>query len=260
MANAYQNAILTESSLIHYWELDESSGTTAADSKGSLAGTISGSSPPTLGQPGIPAGGTCYLFSGTTTNDSSYISASSFSTGGTGLSIECWVYLSASLTRAQFVAGWWQNPSTYAGDLYLSASGQPTWYIYDGTSHTITGTVLSTGIWHHLVAVAPGSGGGTIQLYIDGMTQTGISTPGASYNVANSIPFWIGGGVTGGISVYDATFRIDEVAVYNAVLTPSQVTNHYNTGITSPATPSYSSSGVLRPTALRAIDLCSFRD
>jgi hypothetical protein len=247
MPNPYQTLILSYSSLIHYWELDELSGSSAADSKGSLAGTIATGSArsPTLGVGGLPAGGTSFLFNGATGFHDSNVSVSAFSIGGVaGFTVEAWVYIPSSPASAQHVVAFSDSGAgSFSGRIHLQSDKTPQADVYDGTGHTINGNApLSNTTWHHLVMVCPASG--TMTLYVDGVAQTNTASLGTPYNLGNALAFWIGGGTA---AWDDATFQIDEVAVYNDVLTPTQILNNYNTGMTTFSPVNYVGMSSLMP-------------
>jgi hypothetical protein len=70
--------------------------------------------------------------------------------------------------------------------------------------------------------------------------------------MANALPLYVGGG---GVYAFDATFQVDEVAVYNAPLSAARVTAHYNAGIT---VPTIAGSGVVALSPLTAAGVGSF--
>ncbi len=256
MPNAYQTIILSESGLIHYYELDETSGTTAADSKGVLNGTHGGSNSVTVNQVGIPAGGKSVLYLGNAgSTASSYTQISTgFATGGTGVTIEAWVYLSETVTENKTIASH-SSGSTFGVTLYLASGRIPKFFAGDGSGHTITADgAISTGAWHHIVGVAPTSG--AMKLYVDGVVQTTTISLGTPIDISTSMSLFIGGGNSFGFP--DATFQIDEVAVYNAPLDATTTLGHYNAGVTAPDHPLPVSTGVFVETG-NAIGLLASR-
>ncbi|MEI2639941.1 MAG: LamG domain-containing protein [Microthrixaceae bacterium] len=94
--------------------------------------------------------------------------------------------------------------------------------------HTSTGAIavqgstrVAVGEAHHLVGTYDGS---HVRIFVDGVlsavqTKTGLLT--------GSGPFWIGKNSVHG---YPFDGAIDEVAVYDSVLSPTQVTAHYQAG------------------------------
>ena len=235
MANAYQTLILSESGLVSYWELDEPSGTTSTDSKGSHTATLGGTTPPTLAQSGIPVGGTSYLFNGAGSSggtDSYTKTASGFDLGGTGVTVECWVYITTNPGRGQFVAGY--SDSGHACYILLGSSRIMTWNLWDSVAgnNVMNGIgALALNSWHHLVGI--GTAGGSMELYVDAVVQvvTPIMLAGTIFQNASGhleASFNIGGGTN---ITFDSQFKIDEVALYNVALTPTQISAHYAAGL-----------------------------
>src|SRR5207244_1110284 len=85
--SAYDSLILGETGLVSYYETDGDSGTNAVDSKDANTGTYAGGF--TLGQSGIPSGGSSVLYNGTT-GKCTATDANNLDLGNT-LSIEAWV-------------------------------------------------------------------------------------------------------------------------------------------------------------------------
>lgn len=96
----------------------------------------------------------------------------------------------------------------------------------------VTAPAITDTSWHHIVVVRAGS---SLNAYIDGVavTLTARTTggaPTATISTGNPTKFGTVGGVT------DAHFNgsIDEVGVWNRVLTSTEVTNLYNGGVGLP--------------------------
>ena len=93
-----------------------------------------------------------------------------------------------------------------------------------GTSDT---TIVSTtggynnGAWHHVVFTRNKTTGALL-LYIDGVAQGSATGSTASLTAAANINF---GRIQSGGNFYAGS--MDEIAVYNVVLTPAIVTAHY---------------------------------
>ncbi len=231
MPNVYQTIVLAETGLIHYYELDGTSGITATDSKGILNGSHGGSNNVTVNQAGIPAGGRSVLYLGTAgSTTSSYTQVAPFATGGTGITVEAWVFLSATVTESKTIASH-SSGATFGATLYLASGRIPKFFAADGSGHTITADgAISTDTWHHIVGVAPTSG--TMKLYVDGAVQSTTISINTPIDISTSMEFVIAGGNIFGFP--DATFQIDEVAVYNAPLDATAVLIHYNAGLVTP--------------------------
>jgi hypothetical protein len=233
--SAYDTLILSYPSLIDYWPLSELTGTTSLDMQGSHPLTTGGTNPPTLGQGGLPSGETAYLFNGQGGNAGSYaITTPAWNIGGTGITIEAWIYIATNPGEAEWIAGIYYS-GFLVGNLATQSDRSCIWNNWDNgaSGRQITGPVLSLGTWHHLVGVAAAAG--LMQFYIDTVAQTGQTMSGtvwASNNAAASANGWnIGGGST---STKDAKFKVAKVALYNALLTPTQITANYNAGLLAP--------------------------
>jgi hypothetical protein len=146
------------------------------------------------------------------------------------MTIEAWVKPTDYSNYAGIVGKTVGNlPAPY--DLYLSqGSGLPTFLRGDGTwSHlgAVSGTSAPPlGRWSHIVVTISGT---TVTHYLNGV-QNGTGTL-ASLSRDAGTPLKIGS--------RDDLFTmfkggIDEVAVYNVALTPSQVSNHYSIGTAPP--------------------------
>jgi hypothetical protein len=224
----YRDLVLNDTGLYGYWRLGETSGTVAADAKGTNNGTYVGGV--TLGSPGVIVNdpNTAATFNGVNQK----VSLPALATM-TDFSIEAWTLLAAGAvnnangnnalygannqvrllvrpglgnTATDILAGVWLNGSEY--------SIQP----------TSTQSNLTT--WVHWVLTRSGA---TLTLYRNGV-QVGQRTDlpaAASANVSG----WIG---SQGGSAYYLNGRIDELAIYTAALRPSAVVAHYNAALTGP--------------------------
>ena len=232
MATAYDTLILAEPSLIHYYEMTETSGVTAIDAVAAHNGTYNGSpfSATNLGKPGLPSGGFSVQFLGSGST-SSGVSIGTFSTGGTGETVEAWVYLTSLPAGQQTVITHSiKSSGAYSTIVQVNTDGTIRWYMATsgGTFDTATTTTLSLNTWHHITLAAPSSG--TAHLYIDGVASTGI---------AIGTPNGIGSAYYLDVGMYDdgtfaATFKITKAAIYNSGLSGSAVLAHYNAGLAVP--------------------------
>jgi hypothetical protein len=250
MSTPYQALILSEAGLVDFWELAELSGATSADAIGPNPCTIGGTYPPTLGQPGIPNGGTSYSFNSHGNNggvDSYTKDGSAFSIGGSAVSLEAWIYIPGPTYngRGQFVAGFWHNDLPVW--LLLGTTAVPSftlWTSTTGNSQINGGAGLSVGAWHYLVGTGVA---GAMNFYIDSVVQTPIAVAGHPSPNATPDEFAIGGGTN---VTFDANLSIANVALYNVVLSQAQVTAHWQLGTTNPALGTIASSA--GPDALAA--------
>ncbi len=214
--SAYSAIILAEPSLVSYWKLDEPSGTSAADSKGSNTGTYSGTYTPAV--TGIAGdGNTAVNFS---TNGQVTIGNPANLQLVAPFSLEAWVKapvgdvvpIITKYSGASGFAGWgvrFGGTTTRKFDFWTGAGG---WFT--GT------TVYSLNAYHHVVCTLSGT---TATIYVDGvLDRTGT----VSLSLATAADVVIGKNNTAD----NSNSIIDEVAVYSAALSLSDVVAHYNAG------------------------------
>ncbi|MFM7204352.1 MAG: LamG-like jellyroll fold domain-containing protein [Myxococcota bacterium] len=222
-ATSYAAEVLADNP-VSYWRLGESSGTVATDQKGLNDGTYVGAV--TKGVTGALIGDTdtAISFSGST---SDYVRFNAFkSHPSTAATFEFWM---KSLDKSK-------NGTPYS---YLTSTTTNTndYLIYDyqnlalyvNGSAITSGQVLTDGNWHHVV-VTWNSSDGAARVYVDGVVKL-QSTIAKGAVIA-------GGGVAmlgqeqdcaGGCFEASQAFIgvIDEVALYNVVLTPERVLAHF---------------------------------
>lgn len=99
--------------------------------------------------------------------------------------------------------------------------------IYDETAGTfrISEVNPADGDWHHLVVTFQSGVANGTTIYFDGR-PVAVTTMTV---VTQSQPLYISGSTLGGGSEYVAGL-IDEVAVYNTILSPTTITDHHNSG------------------------------
>jgi len=221
--NMFKELSGSESGLENYWKLNETSGTTAIDSKGSTPLTLYNSTGNQWQNSGAFSGSRNALnFDGT--ND--YVSiADNYSLHlSNTITIEAWVYptnldgrRSIYSTRRNDEAGCYQleigNGSGSSGSNRVAVSGQGTWVAQTNDN------AISPNVWTHIVYTRSGSGAGTHKIYVNGVEQTLISDDAYSF-VDNSSIKMIGVGTS--LSWYFAG-QIDEVRIWNDVRTQSEI-------------------------------------
>src|SRR5438132_3668388 len=223
-ATSAQTAV-AGSGLVAAYSFDEGSGTTAADSSGDgNTGTISNAT-------WTPAGkfGSALSFNGTsswlTVPDSSSLDLT------TAMTLEAWV-------KPASLSGWdaiveKEQPGELAYALYANSdTNQPDGIVYiNSEQDTRAGGQLPLNSWSHVAATYDGS---TLAVYVNG-------TLVSSRPVTGSIKTSTGMLRIGGDSVWGEYFNglIDEVRVYNGVLTASAIqadmTTPVNTSASAPA-------------------------
>jgi acid phosphatase type 7 len=220
----YSGVVSSTPGLVSYWRLGESSGTVACDSAGHNNGTYLGGA--ALGTSGAISGDpdTAASFNGSS-SQVSVPAAGSLNVGDT-FSIEGWVKRAdSSIGSNQAIVskqeGSWVLMFNESGQLTLRRST-----VADVATATVVTTDTSS--WHYVVATKTGP---SVHLYLDGMDVTGPVSNQTM--VDNNQPLAIGQST--GTAYLNGS--VDEVALYNSVLTPAQVAEHYSAGINAPLAP-----------------------
>jgi len=224
---SYSSTILATSGLISYWRFGEASGTNAADSYGSNTGTYVGT--PTLGVTGAITSdsNTAVRLNGT----SQYVTVADNTTLNVAngpLSVEAWVKFTSIPSSTAVVV----RRGTNAYSLGFNGGAGNTFYLTKAGSSTdivtTSTTVSDTTTWHHIVATKTGA---TSHIYLDGQDVTTIVGDQTLADPGTAL--WIGAN-QGSNQYFPGS--IDEVAVYNVVLTAAQVLDHYTQGTSANAT------------------------
>lgn len=234
---SYASLILSESGLAAYYQMQDASGTSIADSKGTNTGTATGSAASySWQQASLPGLGNCIQMTG----------AAYFSVPRSiqdDFSIEFWFktstnggsgslyYQGTALVDAEVSGVTNDFGISYSGAGQLNAgTGNPDYSMNYGA--------LADGNWHHVVMTRQKSTGNA-WLYVDGVqvaTATGKST--ASLTAPGSIGL-------GGQGAGNYTGYMCHVALYTSMLSATQVAAHsaagrriVNLSSTTPAAPS----------------------
>ncbi|MFT4547520.1 MAG: hypothetical protein ACI8XO_001888 [Verrucomicrobiales bacterium] len=241
---AYRNLVLGDNPIVYY-EFDETGGTTAANSAttgATYTGTFNtAGGAVTVGQASFAQGGTAYDFGG-----GFVASASALTSSLSEWSVEAWVnYDSAKSSASNFLSndqGGWNNDVLIGIGAESGGVGVPAGSVGGvqqappGGPRDFTGSALAADEWHHVVLTASTSAG-ALTLYIDGMVA---GTPDTS--LVNGVTFnGVGGlGAAPNLTIgaarpnsADAGYRpydglLDELAIYDSVLTPAQISAHAN--------------------------------
>jgi hypothetical protein len=218
---SYQSIVLADGA-VGYWQLNELVGTTATDSTGNSNGTYTNlGAGGTLGQPGIPAGGTAVLFISSGAGRVVVGDVASQHVGDT-FTMEAWVKrVVGKLGSTQAIL----CGSSSAGLMRFNASDQ-----LDAVKNNIqdigpaTITTVADGIFHHCVWT---KAAGLNRLYVDGVNVTGSLV---NQTISNSAGYWIGIDPFG-TNVADMTAC--HVALYPTALSAATVQNHFQIGSTT---------------------------
>lgn len=218
--DAYGVAITADQPSL-YWRLNEAGGTLEQDSSlNGNSGLISGTE--TFGQPGVlPSTGTAITFAGT----DGVIAGVNAVNNPLNFSLETW--FKTTTTQGGKLIGFGDSQTgtsnNYDRHVYMNRNGTLAFGVWTGQPNLATSTAsYNDGAWHHLVATQSTTSG--LVLYVDGAAVgTNPQTAAQPYS-----GYWRIGGDTNwgdGAAFFNGT--LDESAVYNSVLTPTQVLNHY---------------------------------
>ena len=197
-----------------YWKLDETSGTTALDSRANFDGTYTNV---TLGLPGAtPVSGNSASFNGTSAN----IAIPALNLNSNVLTITAWVNRSSneSLSSGIFFN---RANATVSGLNFNNGTANELGYTWNGNPSTYG--------WHSLLVV-PSNVWTFVALVIEPTrARMFMSTNGVLYsntnNVANAVQAFDGASYIGQDSLGGRFFKgqLDEVQFFNQALTPAQL-------------------------------------
>lgn len=226
-ASAYQRAVLADTPFL-YWKLDEPSGTVAADtSVNSHPGTIVNT--PALGQtPLISTGKACRYTAASSQYTWYSVGGGLPNPGQSVLSVECWIKTTQSGGGFPAIVGAANaNASQQAFLLRLNASNaiEAVWWSSGGASFVHDGsTVVNGGGAHHVVMTQDGT---KSHIYIDAVEDGAGSAYSASPTVGTLWEFGVATRFHFGVAAEFFDGTVDEVAIYNTVLSPARVAAHY---------------------------------
>ena len=216
-------AMAQPSGLVAAYAFNEGTGTTTVDASGNgNTGSLSNTTWTAAGR-----FGGALLFNGT--NARVTISNAPSLQLTTGMTLEAWVYPTATLTSWRSILG-----KTVDG-YYLMASSDPnhrpavgaTWTA--GNQNLAAPTALALNAWTHLAATFDGA---TVRLYVNGVQVASQVQTTPLAPTAGTLQI-------GGDSYPNEFFagRIDEVRIYNRALSASELQTDLNTAVGGPAAP-----------------------
>jgi YD repeat-containing protein len=228
-AGSYSARVLATAGLIDYWRLDEASGATLADSKGTAPATLSGG--PSLGIEGAVAGDsdTAVSFNGT---DSAAQAALNLS-GTNKLTLEFWMkwdgYANDDDLAFELTPNFNTNPGGFLVDPNAPEEGGKFGVgIGSGESrNTAYFARPSAGQWHHYAFVMNTTAPASEQVipYVDGQPVPYVKTKSGTGagNFANSSLYFMSRAASALFGAGD----LDEVALYNRALPASTIAQHF---------------------------------
>lgn len=226
---------------VAWWKLNETSGTTATDSGSGTAANATYTGTCYLAQQGIDeadaGGGTAVGF-----GSDGYLTIASLPTklqfaSGTAFSIEAWVAFqdpdfrnpgapNGTAPGVSIVTEAYSGDGTVRYFLgFNDGTARPSFGWYNGAWRLVqwtgTGSNIGDSNWHHLVGTFDGT---QMRLYVDGTLRAGPTTPGGT-QPGGTEALHIGKRWDSS-DVFDGGF-FDEIAMYSAALTSTQVSNHW---------------------------------
>lgn len=209
--------------LVHHWEFEEGTGTTAADSAGANPGAISGA---TWSSDGVRS--SFLTFNGTTSdivNPALTLAAHSDTSTFTWA---VWVLNSTAAnnndviignrrdgTGAEFTPRQFTKVTVRQAEWHVNANGNDNLAWTQGSG---TPLEIPVGTWTHLAVVKDGT---TLTTYENGV-QTGTKTLAESLASTSAMPFFIGGDAGSNDSEHFAG-GIDDVRIYSTALDASEI-------------------------------------
>lgn len=212
----YRTAVTGTSGLVHYYRLDETTGTTATDSTGTAHGTYSGS--PALGATDTLDADVGTAVSFDKVDDYANLTGLAVNTtAGAYNTVEFWMYWDGTENVMAF------GTSGYSLYLINGSFGFNT-----GVSDVWgTSSAGMTNRWVHVAAEFYNGAGTSSRLWIDGVEHTLSSRYGGA-STSRTLGMAARIGTCGGCSNWYFGGKLDEVAVYNRALTSTEILAHYN--------------------------------
>jgi hypothetical protein len=233
----YSDAVTAAPGLLHYYRLDETSGSSIADSKGNSPGTLF---EPTFGVPGAVNGDsdTAVEFSG----DGNPIEGQTGAYGAipldlsnqSAITVEFWlkwdVYGNNDALAMEFTSNYNEHPGGFIVDPNASEFGG-TFGVgigAGGTRNSVFFTRPSAGVWHHYALVLNPNAPAATQItpYVDGQTVSYLkesSNTGAGAFTNSTLYLFS----RGGSSLFGAG-SLDELAIYGGELGAGAIAEQFN--------------------------------
>jgi hypothetical protein len=216
-ANAYQAQVHNDQPAA-YWKLDETSGSTFANSGTGGAGVLYGAGGFTVNSPSPVTGGKSVFLNGSS-GELYALNHASLNISG-DLTLEMWVDAVEMPNVNEYLIC--KNGGGYAINYCLYAHEYDFYYFAQGDSAGtgsgvgLSGPSLVLNSWKHVAITVSGN---TVTQYVNGVQVAQATRTGAAAITTASLN--VGMGFHG---------YVDEVAVYSSALTQSRLQAHYNAG------------------------------
>lgn len=218
---AYSAEVL-EDAPVAYWKLDDASGAATAADAGSNGQALTFAGSPTRAAGPLFGHKDVVDFDGT--NDSATLTAPNAALKIAGdVTVEFWVRADSWASAPGIVV--FEDTGAYSAyAVTIDGGGQAfiTWGSVTGSVGSDLSSALSTGAWHHVVAVRD-SGSARARIYLDGVLdiETVLPVPRASTTSGSLFV------AARDLSSVFLDGRIAHVAIYNKVLSPDRIAAHY---------------------------------
>jgi hypothetical protein len=214
----------TGGGVVGHWSLDETSGNQALDSAGSNPGTLHNAPARVQG-----VSGSALSFNGS----NQYVQmARPGPLGGSAVAASAWLRTTSTTEEVFFAYGSDAgNGSPEYFRLNVNMSGPGTIGVRTGGGRrSFNAPGILDGTWH-LVVVQTGANStlANLQVYLDGVLLTSTAengAPSAQWNIGSgspTIPITLGADVQGGVASFAFNGSIDEVQLFNRVLSASEI-------------------------------------
>lgn len=244
-------AVVPITGLIGEWKLDETSGTTAADTKNGFNATVLGGAAFVAGK----IGNALNLNNGTAGTGGKYAQMPSNATLDNvqegNYTISAWFFPYTVPTDSTVNNRAWAivvKASPHMG-LMFNTAGKflARHYVTGPVGHEAKGTtIFPAGVWYH-VAGTVNKTTGAVKVYVDGVFHDQASfTPNTAAEEYGTTPFQIGKSGT----VWAANGKVDQVRIYNRELSATEVADLFNeTAGSGPTVTTNAASNITTTTA-----------
>ena len=199
------------SGLVAHYLMNDTDGITTIDSKGGYTGTGTYTSNP-LGKIN-----TALSFNGS----SNYVDVGLHNMGVTNMSLSVWVKTSSSNNMIVFGGA---DEGVAQFSVNLLGGGKAEFYSYNSGVRIVGATTIKDGSWHHLV-YGYNKDTQVMKIYVDG-----VEDASGNGGIMDFSTWYWRIGVSGATHSNKFTGSIDDIRVYNKVLSPNEISQIYNSG------------------------------